>query len=59
MSLIYVGLRQLSECCLNLGDTRKALQLSEESLSVASQCLPANHPHIALCTGRNERNRFV
>ena len=55
--VFVVGLVHLSECCLRLGKTRRALQLSDESLSIASQSLPANHPHIALCTVNIECNK--
>ena len=55
--VFVVGLLHLSECCLHLGNTRRALQLSDESLSIASQSRPANHPHIARCTVNIECNK--
>ena len=55
--VFVVGLNTLSQCCLRLGNTRRALQLCDESLSIASQSLPANHPRIALCTVNIECNK--
>ena len=55
--VFVVGLISLSQCCLHLGNTRRALQLCDDSLSIASQSLPANHPRIALCTVNIECNK--
>ena len=42
-------LRRLSRCCQSLGDVHRAMQLAEQALAIAANCLPDNHPETALC----------
>lgn len=44
-----LALLRLSVCCEQLGDLTRSKQLCEESLVVASHCLPVNHADIASC----------
>jgi tetratricopeptide (TPR) repeat protein len=53
---------QLSLCCENLGDIQRAKELASEALSIATCCLPNDHPRIAFyisqlpnCHGRAGR----
>ena len=50
-SLVCLSLviRLLSGCCENLGDVERAMQLAEQALAIASNCLPDSHPKTALC----------
>ena len=59
-SLVCLSLviRQLSRCCQNLGDMQKAMQLAEQALAIASNCLPDNHPDTALCEFMVKQSRF-
>ena len=47
--LLSSGFRDLSRCCVSLGDVQRAMQLAEESVAISCHCLPDNHPHIAFC----------
>ena len=48
---------ELSSCCLKLGDVQRAMQLAEEAVAIASNCLPINHPNTALCEFMVKRSR--
>ena len=45
----FLALVKLSSCCEELGDMQRAMKLCEESVAIASQCLPNGHPLIADC----------
>ena len=45
----FLALGKLSRCCEELGDVQRAMSLCEESVAIASQCLPNGHPHIVQC----------
>jgi tetratricopeptide (TPR) repeat protein len=46
---LSLGVGQLSLCCENLGDIQRAKELASEALSIATCCLPNDHPRIAFC----------